>query len=80
LYDVLGNVGEWCADAISDSQDRPSVEPRTGLREPQRPRDRVVRGGSYDTTPDQLRASARRGVHPSNADRFVGVRPVRTLE
>jgi formylglycine-generating enzyme required for sulfatase activity len=80
LYDVLGNVEEWCADAISDSQDRPSVEPRTGLREPQRPRDRVVRGRSYDTTPDQLRASARRGVHPSNADRFVGVRPVRNLE
>lgn len=80
LYDVLGNVGEWCADAISDSQDRPTVLPRTGLREPQRPRDRVVRGGSFDTTPDQLRASARRGVHPSNADRFVGMRPVRNLE
>lgn len=79
LHDVLGNVGEWCSDAISDSQDRPTLRPGDGLREPQRPRDRVVRGGSYDSTPEQLRASARRGVHPSNADRFVGVRPSRPL-
>jgi len=79
LHDVLGNVGEWCADAISDSQDRLTIRPSDGLREPQRPRDRVVRGGSYDSTPEQLRASARRGVHPSNADRFVGVRPSRKL-
>ncbi len=77
LHDVLGNVGEWCADTISDSQDRPAIAPGTGLREPQRPRDRVVRGGSYDTPPEDLRASARRGVHPSNADRFVGVRPMK---
>ena len=79
IHDVLGNVREWCADAISDSQDRPAIAPETGLREPQAPRDRVVRGGSYDTPPEDLRASARRGVHPSNSDRFVGVRPARSL-
>jgi formylglycine-generating enzyme required for sulfatase activity len=60
LFDVLGNVWEWTSDIYSPSyysrspQDDPKGPPSGTLR--------AVRGGSWDSTPRQLRLSVRSGV------------------
>jgi formylglycine-generating enzyme required for sulfatase activity len=63
LYDIYGNVVEWCmdqyqADAYSKAADLLSG----GKYVPSKtPYPHVVRGGSYDDDPDMLRSSFRRG-------------------
>ena len=66
LYDMHGNVAEWCldqyaSDYYSKFADAVGVNP---LNRPVEVYPRVVRGGSWDDTPDQLRASARRASDP----------------
>ncbi len=79
LLDVHGNVWEWCRDSFSSYQ-IPFL-PGTGER-----RDtgatlaRVVRGGSYESSIDFIRASARTSNSPEFRDSRLGVRPVRQLE
>lgn len=78
LYDVVGNVWEWCADRYG-AYTLP-VEPGTGLRRAPESSPEVFRGGGF-------RASA---VHARSADRYslyapeyrgydVGVRAARPL-
>jgi len=68
LYDMHGNVAEWCLDQYDpefyaqNAGDAAVVNP---LRKPSRLYPRVVRGGSWDDDPDMLRSAARRG---SNKD------------
>jgi formylglycine-generating enzyme required for sulfatase activity len=81
LFDVIGNVSEWCLDARVDRYDEP---PRAadGLRghgdrgvEDQHP----YRGGDYRSTSHFARLTSRRfGRHDESLDN-VGVRPVRLL-
>jgi formylglycine-generating enzyme required for sulfatase activity len=55
LYDVHGNVREWCADAPRGYQDRPEVDPDGGG-------DRVVRvlrGGGWNCHPAYARSASR---------------------
>jgi formylglycine-generating enzyme required for sulfatase activity len=49
LYDMSGNVGEWCEDDWHDSYDAPGL-PDDGsawVDSPERGTDRVIRGGDY---------------------------------
>jgi len=61
LYDMTGNVAEWCADWYGpygpDTQIDPKG-PQDGVR-------RVVRGSSWDTSTLNARLSAREGRDPS---------------
>jgi serine/threonine protein kinase len=77
LYDVHGNVGEWCADyyaadyyAASAKQD--PTGPETGER-------RVWRGGAWDSPGQDCRAAARFSEVPGQRSPRIGFRVVMTV-
>ncbi|HEU4417477.1 MAG TPA: SUMF1/EgtB/PvdO family nonheme iron enzyme, partial [Planctomycetota bacterium] len=81
LFDMHGNVAEWCADEKLPYGD---FAPRAGdglLSRPETPPDalRVVRGGACDDSdPRQSsRSSARDAKSPATRDDAIGLRPVR---
>lgn len=68
LYDMAGNVAEWCADA--------TLPP--GERTPFAATDyRVLKGGSWFSRARDLRCAARQLVPPATADGFIGFRVLR---
>ena len=72
LYDMSGNVREWCQDWYSSSyySNSPTVNP-TG---PTSGSDRVFRGGSWIDYAWCCRVSNRSSIFPSGADAFLGLR------
>jgi formylglycine-generating enzyme required for sulfatase activity len=80
LYDVLGNVREWCRDAYDESAYTSPADDR-GDRSgaPVDVRARVNRGGSWSDTGLFARASYRAGIAPSNRDASLGIRPSRAV-
>jgi formylglycine-generating enzyme required for sulfatase activity len=76
LYDMHGNVFEWCWDWYSDSfySSLPVVDP-TG---PDAGTQRVRRGGAWNSPADRMRSAYRSFGPPNNADSSqVGFRVVR---
>ena len=69
LYDMHGNVAEWVLDGFAeDGYDAPEVGagPLIGpVAWPKSEYPRVVRGGSWDDDPEELRSAARRGSKAS---------------
>ncbi len=64
LYDMHGNVSEWCIDQHDDGSFFRAFEgklARNPLNWPTKLYPRVVRGGSWDDDADRLRSAARRG-------------------
>jgi len=74
LYDIAGNVFEWCHDwwTTSVAAETDPAGPDTGTY-------RVLRGGSYGTAADYLRSARRYGFEPNLRQTNFGLRPVRTL-
>ena len=69
LYDMYGNVSEWCEDVYSPTyyKDSPAKDP-TGPTSPGHDVKRTMRGGSWNANPDACRATYRQGQRTGNTD------------
>jgi formylglycine-generating enzyme required for sulfatase activity len=76
LYDVHGNVAEWCADWF-DEYETGSVTDPTG---PSTGSYRVIRGGSWFYDAASCRAAIRDGDAPGLRDGHIGFRPCFVLD
>ena len=77
LFDINGNVSEWVQDCWHDNYIRAPrdgsawINPGCGTR--------VIRGGSWGSSPDQVRSAYRQGAGASVRSGRVGFRVVREL-
>ena len=72
LYDMSGNVMEWCRDYFGEYSDEPQKNPtgpETGTR-------RVIRGGSWGNASDVSRVSCRNSCREEVANDNLGLRLV----
>jgi len=71
LYDMHGNVWEWCKDARRVYQKQAVKDPVGPAEGP-----RVLRGGSWFDDPENCRCSCRSDKPPSEFDVYIGFRIV----
>ncbi|MBT7853820.1 MAG: SUMF1/EgtB/PvdO family nonheme iron enzyme [Opitutae bacterium] len=64
LYDMHGNVWEWCLDQYVDASGYKSGR-NNPLLSPTKLYPRLVKGGGWDDDPDRLRSAARLGSDPT---------------
>ena len=77
LYDIDGNVSEWVADCWHDNYVRAPVDGSAWLNPGCSVH--VVRGGSWGSSPDQVRSAYRQGADGRVRSARVGFRVVREL-
>ncbi len=75
LYEMHGNVWEWCKDWFQEDLGADSV---TDPKGPEKGEDRVVRGGSWDGDGGDDRSAFRFWFHPGFSDVNIGFRLARS--
>ena len=77
LHDLAGNVSEWVADCWHDSYRRAPVDGQAWINPGCT--DKVVRGGSWASSPEQTRSAWRLGSDRDTTNARVGFRVVREI-
>jgi formylglycine-generating enzyme required for sulfatase activity len=69
IYDLYGNVSEWCEDVYSPTyyKESPTADPH-GPPNPGKDVKRVIRGGSWKSSPAQCQVSVRQGERTGDSD------------
>ena len=76
LHDMAGNVLDWCHDWwLSDLGSSAVTDPVGSVSS-----ERVLRGGSYYTSPSTLRAAYRSKINPTSNFASIGFRCSRTIK
>jgi formylglycine-generating enzyme required for sulfatase activity len=85
IHDMYGNVSEWCEDVYSATYYKSSsAKDPTGPASPGKDVQRVMRGGSWKSTPEMCRATFRTGQKTGDTDAcfftdYCGFRCVRRI-
>lgn len=74
LYDMAGNVWEGCEDWYDKNYYKGRPSPDRNPKGPSTGQYRVLRGGSWDNDPLNLRCAYRNRSYPSNQNCYVGIR------
>lgn len=81
LFDMHGNVSEWCSDFYDENYyDQFAGKPAIDPQGPQSGSTHVVRGGSWYLFPEYVRSAYRSKLPPTSCGDNVGFRVVRELE